>query len=99
MDSFSGFTIGPSGPYTRSLALTPELGEFEPTTAIYVNAQGTLTMVLAGDADPVSMYFDYASRGLFKFRVKQVISFVIGTGEGGTDVYADASVPPVVGLY
>jgi hypothetical protein len=99
MDTYSTFSRSPDGPYQRSVILTPALGEVEPTTAIFVNAHGLLTMLLANDTEPTKMYFDYAARGLYKLRVKHVVSFTLGIGEGAPDQFDNDDIPAVVGLY
>ena len=94
VDALTGYRKSPDGPYDRAVALTPAMGEVDPTLAAYINAQGLLVCVLAGDTQETSLYFDYASRGLMKVRLKRVVSFTLGS----TDQFSN-TIPAVVGLY
>lgn len=103
-DRFSGYQKSPDEPYTDAVPLVPSNDEFEPTAALWINYQCTLSVVMMDGTAPVTIFTEH--RGRLPLRIKKLLGVYVPTiaepnpsatiNEGEADEF---EVHYVLGLY
>lgn len=103
-DRFSGYQNSPDEPYSDAVPLAPSDVEFEPTAALWINVQCTLSVVMMDGTAPVTIFTE--GRGRLPLRIKKLLGVFVPTLSEPTPSHtynegedAEFTMHYVLGLY